>query len=38
MVEQHPGHGDTSLHTDQGNTRIGDNVVSRIAGMTAGEM
>ena len=38
MDEQHPEQGDSSLRTGQGNTRIDEKVVSKIARMTAGEV
>ena len=38
MGEQHPGQADSSLHTGLGNTRIDEKVVSKIAGITAGEV
>lgn len=38
MDGQHPGQGDSPLRTGRGSTRIGDKVVSKIAGMTAGQV
>lgn len=38
MHERHLGQGDSLLHTGRGSTRIGDKVVSKIAGATAGEV
>jgi MIP family channel proteins len=38
MDERQPGQGDLPLLTERGSTRIGDKVVSKIAGMTAGEV
>ena len=38
MDEPHPGQADSSLRTGRGNTRIDEKVVSKIAGITAGEV
>ncbi|HVF00590.1 MAG TPA: MIP family channel protein [Rubrobacteraceae bacterium] len=38
MGEQHPGQADSSLCTERGNTRINEKVVSKIAGIAAGEV
>lgn len=38
MDGQHPGQGDSPLRTGRGSTRIGDKVVSKIAGMTASQV
>ena len=38
MGEQHLGQADSSLRTGRGNTRIDEKVVSKIAGITAGEV